>query len=199
MNQDAPRRRHSDGGENPARSIEREEPVPLHRDSEGISPDIAARRRGPHAERAVDDATRDPRPDQAVAAPRDGCASRRGSRTRPRRARPPKAKPADFPVKKACPRNAITQSTCDCKIGTPVNQPNGWAICAAFLRGSRRYSSSRLPTAVDSAVLPVPVPTGPRAWRVERGGWWAATGRERSGLTRPPAWHTVQPRSCGMG
>ena len=47
--------------------------MPLHRDSEGISPDIAALRRGPRAERAVDDATRDPRPDQAVAA-RAGCA-----------------------------------------------------------------------------------------------------------------------------
>ena len=39
------------------------------------SPDIATRRRGPRARRAVDDATRDPRPDQAVAA-RAGCASR---------------------------------------------------------------------------------------------------------------------------
>ena len=47
--------------------------MPLHRDSEGISPDIAALRRGPRAERAVDDATRDPRPDQAVQ-PRAGCA-----------------------------------------------------------------------------------------------------------------------------
>src|SRR5271166_4245640 len=81
INQDAPRRRPSDGGEDPARSIEREEPVPLHRDSEGISPDIAALRHGPRAERAVDDATRDPRPDQAVAA-RAGCASRVERRSR---------------------------------------------------------------------------------------------------------------------
>ena len=80
--------------------------MPLHRDSEGISPDIAVLRRGPRAERAVDDATHDPRPDQAVAA-RAGCASRRGSRARPRKsAAPPKAKPADYPSKKPAPKRA---------------------------------------------------------------------------------------------
>lgn len=55
--------------------------MPLHRDSDGISPDIAALRRGPRAERAVGDATRDPRPDRAVAA-RAGCASRVERRSR---------------------------------------------------------------------------------------------------------------------
>src|SRR5271157_378783 len=86
INQDAPRRRPSDGGEDPARSIERGEPVPLHRDSEGISPDIAALRRGPRAERAVDDATRDSRPDQVAA--RAGWLAGGGAGDRCRRPRP---------------------------------------------------------------------------------------------------------------
>ena len=42
INQEVPRRRPSDCGEDPARSIERGSLVPLHRDSEGSSPDIAA-------------------------------------------------------------------------------------------------------------------------------------------------------------